>query len=176
MRADVLGEPGLHAEVREAVRPADEAPDAQNVVKPRRARARRRRLRAGTETTERCGAERRAERDGEQEDQAHRGEGVDGVVQDLREEPDPEDLETDRQKARAGGDRAKTKRRSNRQSSPPREARALASSPIQKREDPGAGAGRGGGQAIARAHADGQTGRPKPIAAMPTTPPSVFSA
>ena len=91
---DILGKTALHAEVPEAIRPVDETPDAHDRREARDDQAH------GGDACRRSGAkerrrEPRAGRDREQKHEAHRGEGVDRVVENLSKEGRPEDLEPD---------------------------------------------------------------------------------
>ena len=84
----VLAEPRLHADVGEALRRADEEPDAAD----RRcggAQECAARDHGGRRTSEEERRQRGAGREREQEDETHGGEGIDRVVQHLREEPGP---------------------------------------------------------------------------------------
>ena len=100
---DVLEKTGLHSEVAEAARPVDEAPHTHDGCDTRDDQAR------GGDAC-RCNGvkeQRREPRAGgnrEEKHQAHRGEGVDRVVEHLREEHRPEDLEPDSDEPSAGRD------------------------------------------------------------------------
>ena len=72
-------------------------------------------------------------------------------MKNLREELDPQDLETDCEEARAGRDEADSKGRGDRRRIRRRSWHDLITDP--QREDPGEGAGCGRYE-IARAHAD----------------------
>src|SRR5207253_4905517 len=91
---EVLHESRVHADVSELPGEAHEAPEAAN-GRPGGTHEREGGERGGRDPTEQDRREPGAQRKGDEEHQAHRGEGVDGVVEYLREEPDPQDLETE---------------------------------------------------------------------------------
>ena len=80
----------------------------------RRCDERSRRKRYPGDVAEQHAAERRAGRERHEEDDAHGGEGVDGVVQHLREETDPQHLEREAGGPGSRGDAEQAERRRRR--------------------------------------------------------------
>ena len=92
-------------------------------------------------------------RQGDEEHEAHGGEGVDGVVEHLREEPYPQDLESEADRSGRGGQETQAGSGDRGCGGPATLAKRRTLVAHEQREDPGCGARADDGQ-VARGHAD----------------------
>ena len=149
---EVLPEARLHADVPEVAGEVDEAPKPADRC-PRGTQKRESGEHGRRHMPEHDRGEPGPQGEGDEEHEAHRGEGVDRVVKHLREEPHPKNLEPEAERPGCGRHQAQAAGRKPGRGHPRRLGSRQGRAAHEEREEPGHGA-RGGGGEVARRHTD----------------------